>query len=147
MEVRPFEPESKFKTPEEEREYLRAQLARVEKELSTENANEKRDEVISQHIEAYKDTPVEKVLHPDLAISQSEIHKIAENLAPETHDRKIEELLVLLKDKGIKNVLSLIEKMGDSHVEDDLHRFLVQYVKKGFSVTVLPERAPLSKAL
>jgi len=147
MEVRPFEPESKFKTPEEEREYLRAQLARVEKELSTENANEKRDEVISQHIEAYKDTPVEKVLHPDLAISQSEIHKIAENLAPETHDRKIEELLVLLKDKGIKNVLSLIEKMGDSHVEDDLHRFLVQYVKKGFSVTGLPERAPLSKAL
>ena len=70
-----------------------------------------------------------------------------DELAPEAHDRKIEELIALLEEKGIKNTLGVIEKLGDFHLEDDFHRFLVQYVKAGFAVKGLNEKTPIAKAL
>ena len=126
---------------------MHSELERVERQLGGEVNDSQRERIIAENLGTYKATPVEDVLHDKFAIQSHEVRSVVDNLAPEPHDRKVEELLALLTAKGIKNVLTIVEKMGDSHLEDDFHRFLVQYVKKGLPVSGLPERAPLSKAL
>ena len=37
--------------------------------------------------------------------------------------------------------------MGDAHIEDDFHRFLVEYIKEGFDVSDVKEKSPLWKQL
>lgn len=136
----------KFITPEQEIMHLRSEILRKERELMREGVSPDRDALISQELRSYKDVP-QDVLHPALSLSTESIQSLSLNLVPETHDKKIEELLILLNHKGIKNTLSVVEKLKDAHIEDDFHRFLVQFVKKGFGVKGLKEKAPLSKAL
>ncbi|MDO8591049.1 MAG: hypothetical protein Q7R65_03685, partial [bacterium] len=98
-------------------------------------------------LKEYGEKPREQVLAPDYALSQPHQEAIVLELSPETHDKKIEELIAILEEKGIKNTLDIIKKLGDFHLEDDLHRFLVQYVKAGFAVKGLKEKTPISRAL
>ncbi len=75
------------------------------------------------------------------------MNALALKLTPEVHDKKMEELMLLVHQHGIKNALSVVEKLGDTHVEDDFHRFLVQYVKSGFPVEGVKPETPLAKSL
>ena len=59
----------------------------------------------------------------------------------------MEELAGILHTKGVLNVISIIEKLNDAHLNDDFHRFLVQYIKAGFPVHGLKEKSPLLKTL
>jgi hypothetical protein len=54
-------------------------------------------------------------------------------------------LIGLLQEKGIKNTLSVVEKMGNPHIEDDFHRFLIQYIKAGYSVPGFSESSAIWK--
>ncbi len=147
MEIRSFIPENKFKSPEEEKKFLQEHIAEQERGLHERGAEIVRDDIIRESLGTYKTLPSEHVLDRDLSLKTEKIHSLVENLSPEPHDKKIEELLVILNTKGIKNVIAVIEKLGDPHLEDDFHRFLVQYVKKGFTIKGLLPKAPLSKAL
>jgi hypothetical protein len=146
MDSKVFSPERPISNVSEERNYINQEVARKEALSVSEGIPHTRNEVISETLKAYQQAPSNEVLHPKLDMSE-DIHGIVDNLSPETHDRKIAELLKILNTKGIKNVISVIEKMGDEHLEDDFHRFLVQYVKKGMIVKGLPPKAPISKAL
>ncbi len=57
------------------------------------------------------------------------------------------ELINILQDKGVANALAVLEKLKDPHVEDDFHRFLVQYIKAGFAIRDENEKNPIFKAL
>ncbi len=147
MELRSFIPENKFKTTEEEKKFFQERVAEKGTNLQERGAEISHDDLIRESLSTYRELPSEHVLDSNLSLKTDTIHSLVENLSPETHDKKIEELLILLNTKGIKNTLSVIENLGDTHVEDDFHRFLVQYVKKGLGVKGLPPKAPLSKAL
>ena len=58
----------------------------------------------------------------------------------------MEELLGIVVTKGIRNALSIVEKMNDPHVDDDFHRILIQYLKTGQAFD-LKEGTPLYKSL
>lgn len=137
-----------FKTPEEELNYLRAHVAKREQELIDighfENAKENaaRD-VISE----YRDIPAEKVVHPKNALNKKESEAIVLRLKPEAHDTVMEELLGLVITKGIKNALSVVEAMGNPHIDDDFHRLIIQYLKSGQIISDLREGTPLQRAL
>lgn len=147
METKQFSPESKFKTPEEERIFLQNKVLHSERMSLNEGKNFEREAAISQNLNEYKSIPHEDTLHQSFSLDSQRLHTLVENLSPEPHDKKIEELLILLNTKGIKNTLSIIEKLGDPHLEDDFHRFLVQYVKRGFPIKGLVPKAQFSKAL
>jgi hypothetical protein len=133
-------------SPAEELSHVRKEVLKRENVLMSEGRRVERDAVISETVHKHgRDEQV--ILDPSYRLPQESIHSLALNLSPETHDKKMDELLMLLHAKGIKNTLSIIEKIGDVHIEDDFHRFLVQYIKKGFEVKDLKERTPLSKAL
>jgi hypothetical protein len=140
-------PETPFKNSQEEIIHLRKLIAEKEKHL--ENIGLKKEslaptrEILAQ----YKSTPVSSTLHPEYEIKKEEIENIAVKLAPEEHDVKIAELVRLAKEKGIKNALSVVEKMQNFHLTDDFHRFISEYIREGFTIPGINMREKIAKAL
>jgi len=137
----------KFKTPEEELDYLRAHITKRESELKDaghlENANEN---AVRDIIGKYKEKPLEEVVHKDNIISKHDTEAIVLQLKPEMHDTVMEELMGIMITKGIRNALSIVEAMANPHIDDDFHRVLIQYLKTG-KVFDLQEEMPLYKSL
>ncbi len=136
----------KFTTPEEELDYLRAQVARRERELVREGNTNSNEHAIKEVIGEYKEVPSREALHKDLSLSEKENEGIVLKLKPESHDTIMEELLGIVITKGIRNALSIVEKMNNPHVDDDFHRILVQFFKTEQSAN-LNENASLKKAI
>ncbi len=138
----------KFKTPEEELGYLREHVAKREEELiklgHLENAKE---HAARDVVGVYKDVPAEEVVHGSHIIKEKEAQKIVLALKPESHDSVMEELLGIVVTKGVKNALSVVEAMNNPHVDDDFHRFLIQYLKADQIVSGVKEGTPLYKSL
>src|SRR3989344_9142457 len=123
--------EHKFKTPEEELAYLREEIIRKEKEILERSQTPMREEVIKSQIAEHKEIEPEKALEKSYALGKKEVESIVLDLSPEEHDDKMAELINILQDRGALNALSIVEKLKDAHIEDDFHRFLVQYIKAG----------------
>ncbi len=136
-----------LKTPEEELIFLREKLAQKEKEVAELKQEKSPEEIHKETIDEYKLTPSDKVLHKDYVMPTEKVGEIVLQLSPEEHDNKISELLGIIQTHGIKNALSLVEKMNDPHIQDDFERFLVQYIKSGFPIDGLGEKTPEFKAL
>lgn len=147
MENPTFSPENKrFSTQAEELEFLREKVAKQE-QGSNNIEYAPKEETISHQIDEYKKKKPEKVLEESYKLPEKQENEIILKLSPEKHDDKMSELLGILQEKGIKNALSIVEKMNDAHIEDDFHRFLVEYIKEGFDTPDLKERSPLWKQL
>ena len=148
MEKSFFQKMPKFKTAEEELDYLRAHISKREEELIKighfENAKER---AIGDVIGAYKEIPTEELVHKSNILGEKETEKIVLALKPELHDSVMEELLGLVITKGVKNALSVAEEMASPHIDSDFHRILIQYLKTGQGLPDLKENSPLYKAL
>ncbi len=136
-----------FANPAEELDYLRKVVANRESTFASEGAKIEREAIIAAELENYSEKQADKVLHESFKLPESTKREIVLDLAPETHDKKIEELLEMLSTKGIKNTLDILKVMNNPHIDDDFHRFLVEYIKKGFDVPGLKEKSPLDKTL
>jgi hypothetical protein len=126
--------QEKFSSPEEELAHLREQVAVRERELLARGAEVRHEAVVSDQIRDYQVAPAGHVLHEDYRLKPASIQSLALDLAPETHDGRINEILAIMSEKGIKNALAVVDALNDPHVEDDFHRFLVQYIKKGYDI-------------
>ncbi|MBI4155835.1 MAG: type IV secretory system conjugative DNA transfer family protein [Candidatus Zambryskibacteria bacterium] len=124
-----LETTSRFSTPEAEISFLREQIASKEKELTEKKLHFEKDDVIKAEISRYRDVLSKQVLDEKYAMTKESAEAIILNLSPESHDKKMEELLGIFKEKGIKNAMSVLAGLRDPHIEDDFHRFLVQYIK------------------
>ena len=119
----------RFTSPEEEIAFLREQISNKETELRESKTDYKIDDVVKTEIQKYRDILPKEVLEETYALAQVDVESIVLNLAPERHDKKIEELLGILNEKGIKNTMSVLSQFKDPHLEDDFHRFLAQFIK------------------
>jgi hypothetical protein len=137
----------KFKTPQEELEFLRAHIAEREKALGEQGKEVNKQELAHNVISEYRKYEPEEVMHKDAVIKKNDAEKLVLRLHPEPHDNKMEEMLGVLLDKGISNTLSIISKMNNPHLDDDFHRFLVQYLYSTHKVPGLKENTPLFKSL
>lgn len=136
-----------FRSPEEELAYLRAHIARRESEMLDAGATVSKQELASSTVHEYAEVPHTVALHSSHAMKEKEVAGIALRLEPEAHDAKMEELLGILLTRGIRNALAVVEKMNNPHVDDDFHRFLVEYIHSEHKVPDLKERTPLWKSL
>ncbi len=138
----------KFRTPEEELEYLREHVKLREQELIERGHFEAAgDDAIKETIAKYRNQSAEKVLHKDHLLKEKDKEQIVLALKPETHDAVMEELLGIVITKGIRNAISVVDHMASEHVDDDFHRILVQYLKNTNNVIDLKEGTPLHKSL
>lgn len=146
MEGLKFENAPKFKTPQEELDYLRAHIAEREKALGGDSQVNK-EELAHNVINEYRKLEPADVMHKSAVMDKKEAEHLVLRLKPESHDSKMEELLAVLLDKGISNTLSIVAKMNSPHLDDDFHRFLVQYLYTTHKVPGLKEGTPLFKSL
>lgn len=148
MEKNFFKEMPKFKTPEEELDYLRAHVAKREEELiGLGHIEHTKENAIGDVIGEYKSIPVEKVVHESNIINKREAEGIVLQLKPEPHDAVMEELLGIVITKGIRNALSVVEAMNNPHIDDDFHRILIQYLKTGQVTFDFREDSPVYKSL
>ncbi len=118
-----------FSSPQEELDFLREQLALKEQQLEQkETKQESREDAARKTLEEYTDIPAQEVLNEKDIVSNDHKEHITLRLKPEAHDAQIEELFGILLDKGFKNTLDIVRAMNNPHLEDDFHRFLVQYL-------------------
>jgi len=141
--------EHKFNSPNEELEWLRnrykeesSEAKKGEKMISEQELAAK---VLYEHI---RKEP-EKTLGDNYKLSAKEQESLVAkilNLAPESHDKKVEELLAVAEGKGVLNAVSIARNLKDPHMEDDLHRALIQFYIKG-DISKQKIKKPLSQAL
>lgn len=141
--------EHKFNSPKEELEWLRS---RYKEESSEAKKGEKMIEeqelaakVLYEHIQ--KDPQISLGANYRLPSKEQEnlVAKIL-NLTPEAHDKKIQELLILAEERGVLNAVSVVRRLKDPHLEDDLHRALIQFYIRG-DISKQKIKRPLSQAL
>jgi hypothetical protein len=136
-----------FKSPEEEVEFLRSYIKEREGALPhLEKSPTSIAETAKAVVQEYAAAPVEQVLAPSAVVPEEQSDAIVLRLSPETHDTKIEELFGMLMHSGLKNTLNVVQKMNDPHIDDDFHRFLIQYLQHG-TLPEVKESTPLGKAL
>lgn len=136
-----------FKTPEEELVYLRERVAEQERANASARIEKSREEVTHEAISAYKKVDTKDVLHEEYRMPATEAESMTLALSPEAHDSQIEELYGMLLERGIKNTLDIVMRMKNPHLEDDFHRFLVQFLHTTGDIPGLRESSPEWKSL
>lgn len=138
-------------SPEDELEYLRAQVAAKEEELASLKSERPREDIAHERILHHRMSDAEGVLASHYRVSEKEAETHAEaltlNLDPEQNDETIAELRTVMEEKGIHNAFTILGKLKNPHLEDDFHRFLVQYLVAGMQPKGLSENQPEWKAL
>ncbi|HVM73706.1 MAG TPA: TraM recognition domain-containing protein [Candidatus Paceibacterota bacterium] len=127
--------QEKFKTPQEELAYLRERVAEKEREIDSPDNRFERDRLAKREIRHYADIPSARILHEAYVLPEHETLRQVLKLDPEAHDKQIDGLLKVVHEHGIRNALSVVSRMKNPHLEDDLHRALVRYIAEG-----LPDR-------
>jgi hypothetical protein len=133
-------------SPEDELEYLRAQVQAKEDELRALKQEQPRAVVAHERILHHRENGAE-VLSPEYRLDADEVADLALNLDPESDDDTMDELRNIMEEKGIRNAYAVLDRLNSPHLEDDFHRFLVQYVISGIPPKGLKENQPDWKAL
>ncbi len=140
-----FAPKETLTTPAQEIAWLGTE---AQKEYLLQSKPHANLEAAAKHtIEQYAQTEAQEFLHESSMLPTHETERIVLRLKPETHDQKIEELFAIMLSKGIKNALDIVAGMHDAHLEDDFHRFLVQYLHTIGAIPGLKERSALQQEL
>ncbi len=138
----------KLSTPEEELAYLREQVARKEAELA--GNGPERAQIISEKIYEHH-TASNELLAPEYQISEATKANEADAILAELDlggsEQAVKSLIQTMGEKGIKNALAVLEKMGNPQIADDFHRYLVRYIAAGLPARGIDEKAPRFQAL
>lgn len=137
-------PTEKFATTQQELGYI-SELA--QKEYIMQHEPQTLERAAHSTIEQYARAQATDFLHETRVLPTHETEALILKLKPEAHDAKIEELFAIMLEKGLKNALDVVVKLNDSHLEDDFHRFLVQYLHTIGAIPGLKENSLLHKEL
>ena len=80
------------------------------------------------------------VLNKEYEISKEASAAHAEGIS--IAHNKVEEVLQLAAEKGIKNALTVLEKVGDAYTIDEVHRRLIEEIKNGVALADMKEGVP-----
>ena len=129
-----------FSSPEEELTYLRERIAARERELLSRNleADPADTETIGrQEIKEYASFTPQVILAREHALDEPALAASVEQVSL-SHD-PVEDILNLAKEKGVRNALSVLDKMQNAYVVDEVHRQIVAYIRTGASMQDLKE--------
>ncbi len=140
-------------TPEDELAYLREQIARKEQEIASGGktvAPAERARIVSETIHAHGEASAE-ILAPEYrlndATQKTEVDAILVELNLGNGAGAIMSLERTMEEKGIKNALSVMEKLHNPQIVDDFHRYLVKRVATGLATPGADEKQSRFKAL
>ncbi|MEZ4104513.1 MAG: type IV secretion system DNA-binding domain-containing protein [Candidatus Paceibacterota bacterium] len=132
-----------FTTPEEEIAYLREQIAKREQELLARTPEVDQSDVEAvgkQEIREYASFTPKMVLEKNHQLKDTAIAISAEQVSVASDP--VEEIMQVATEKGIKNALTVLEKIDNAYLVDEVHRRLVEYIKSGVEMQDLKEGTP-----
>lgn len=133
-----------FSSPEEELKYLRERVAEKEGNAWQEQPSPTVNASVSQTLNEYAKIASTTEEH---ATDDPVYEDVVRHINSLPHREKMRELHGVIRDKGIGAAISLTRRLASPHIEDDLHRVLVGYVKKGAIIPGLDKEAALTRAL
>ncbi len=133
-------------SPEEELAYLRAQVEAKEAELRELKQEQPQALVAHERLLHHREEG-HAVMAPEYRISPTEAQELALELDPEQDDETMEELRNIMEEKGIRNAYAVLDHLNSPHLEDDFHRFLVQYILAGMQPNGMRDSQPEWKSL
>lgn len=137
----------KFKSPEEELQYLRERVREKEQELEAAPNRFESDRIAKREVAEYAQVPQATVLHEAYVMPEHETIRHKLRLEPEVHDVQMDELLKIVSERGIRNALAVCAKLKNPHLEDDFHRTLVAYIAEGLPQGGSPPPEKIRRAL
>ena len=141
-------PQKKFSSPEEEITFLRNEIARREREVLTRNK-----ELDSTDRETLSRAVIREYAEHDPSIVLDKKHMFTPHAVlesrgfVETAPHKTGEIIRIAYEKGIRNAMSVLERMDDAFLTDDVHRAFVDMLRTERRVADLREDEPLWKVL
>ena len=138
-----FNVPQKFSSPQEEVDYLRAQLAEKERtvlERQPEIDNSERAALGREAMKEYHQFTPQVILDPSFEFNEQEMAEASATF--ETAHDPVEEILRIAAEKGIKNALSVLDKTDNPHTIDEVHRRLIEQIATGATVSDLREGVP-----
>ena len=132
-----------FASAEEEVQYLRERIALREREMlgrTTEVDQADYETIAKQELHEYGMFTPKVILNPDHVFDTHALASHTEALGT-SHDPATEIVQVAF-ERGIRNALSLLEKVENPYVIDEVHRQLIEHIKQGQSVQDMKEGVP-----
>lgn len=134
-----------FASPEEEVAYLRGEIAKHEREAPAAGTKETPQASFESRaraeLGAYSRFTPKKVLKEHYQLTDEEIAGAAERAKGATD--RAGEIVGVAAEKGVRNALSVLEKLDDAYLTDEVHRRLVEHLRAGTSPRDLKEGSPL----
>ncbi len=134
---------AQFMSPEDEVRYLREQLAQKERGLlSRTNEIDQTDiETIGrQELKDYAQFTPQMILSKGHELQEHELAASVE-LTQFAKD-PVGEVMQVVVEKGVRNALSVLEKIDNAYVVDEVHRQIIEYIRSGARVEDLKEDVP-----
>jgi hypothetical protein len=140
--------QKKFSSPEEEVIFLRNEIARREREALTrtkELDHADRETIGKEVLREYHEHDPSVILEKNHMLDR---HGLAmSHQVVELATQKVEEIVRISYEKGIRNALSILEKMADPFLTDEVHREMVSILRQEHRIADLKEGMPLWKSL
>lgn len=141
-------PKKKFASPEDEIAFLREEIARREHELvsrSKEIDHTDKETLGKEVIREYAEHDPTLILDKKHILSKEPFAESHQYIETATH--QAEEIVKLATEKGVRNALSVLEKLNNPYITDEVHRQLVAYIRTEHTVADLDKDRPLWKVL
>ncbi len=129
-----------FSSPEEEITYLREKIAERERELLSripEIDDTDIETIGKQEIKEYTSFTPKMILSPEHRLDDVAFASSVEQVSVATDP--VEEIFALALEKGVRNALSVLEKIDNAYVVDEVHRRLIEHIKAGVNIQDLKE--------
>ncbi len=136
-------PQKPFSSPEAEIEFLRARIAERERELLQMQPDADHEELASvakAELQEYSMFTPRVVVSGDRLFADHELASLEAHITT-THN-PVEEVLTVAVEKGVRNALSVLEKIDNPYVIDEVHRHLITMIKQGRTTQDLREGVP-----
>jgi len=135
--------QKQFSSPEEELIYLREKIALRERELLLRNAevdHQDTETIAKQEIKEYASFTPKVILAREHALEPHALSSSVEQVAV-SHD-PVGDIITIATEKGIRNALSVLEKVDNAYVIDEVHRKLIEHIRSGVKLQDLKEDVP-----
>lgn len=132
-----------FASAEAEVQYLRERIALREREMlarSSEVDHADRETMAKQELHEYGLFTPKVILTGERILDGHELSATMQHI--ETAHNPVDEIVHVAFEKGIRNALTLLEKVTDAFVVDEVHRKLIEHISQGQSVQDLKEGVP-----
>jgi len=134
---------NQFSSPEEELNYLRERIALRERELLARTPEIDAGDIETigrQELKEYAQFTPKLILDKEHGLDAHNLANSVE-LASKAHD-PASEVMTVAMEKGIRNALSVLEKIDNAFVIDEVHRQLIEYIRGGAQIQDLKEDVP-----